>query len=59
LFDNVTTPFEALITLPPVTVEGFRAAVHYFIELETDCIPATDTFLTALLASPVLEHGRA
>jgi hypothetical protein len=52
--------FEALITLPPVTVAGFRAAVHYFIEFETDCIPgATDKFLTALLASPVLAIGRA
>jgi hypothetical protein len=52
--------FEALITLPPVTVAGFRAAVHYFIEFETECIPgATDKFLTALLASPVLSDGRA
>jgi hypothetical protein len=43
-----------------VTVAGFRAAVHYFIEFETDCIPgATDKFLTALLASPVLAIGRA
>lgn len=51
--------FEALITLPPVTLPGFRAAVHYFIEFETDCIPgATDKFLTALLASPVLAMGR-
>jgi hypothetical protein len=52
--------FEALITLPPVTLPGFRAAVHYFIEFETDCIPgATDKFLAALLASPVLAIGRA
>jgi hypothetical protein len=47
--------FEALITLPPVTMPGLRAAVHYFIEFETACVPgATDRFLTALLASPLL-----
>jgi hypothetical protein len=52
--------FEALVTLPPVTLPGFRAAVHYFIEFETDCIPgATEKFLTALLASPLLSIGRA
>jgi hypothetical protein len=52
--------FEALITLPPVTLPGFRAAVHYFIEFETECIPgATDKFLSALLASPLLSLGRA
>jgi hypothetical protein len=52
--------FEALITLPPVTMPGLRAAVHYFIEFETECIPgATDKFLTALLASPLLSIGRA
>jgi hypothetical protein len=37
-----------------------RAAINYFTEFETDLIPgATDTFLTALLASPVLAIGRA
>jgi hypothetical protein len=47
--------FEALITLPPVTVAGLRAAINYFAEFEADCIPgATDKFLTALLGSPVL-----
>jgi hypothetical protein len=47
--------FEDLITLSPVTVPGMRAAINYFTEFETDCIPgATDKFLTALLASPVL-----
>jgi hypothetical protein len=52
--------FEDLITLPPVTMPGLRAAVHYFIEFETECIPgATDKFLTALLASPLLSIGRA
>jgi hypothetical protein len=52
--------FEALLTLPPVTVPGVRAAINYFTEFETDLIPgATDTFLTALLASPVLSLRRA
>jgi hypothetical protein len=52
--------FEALLTLPPVTMPGLRAAMHYFIEFETECIPrATDKFLTALLASPLLSIGRA
>jgi hypothetical protein len=52
--------FEALITLSPVTIPGLRAAVHYFIEFETECIPgATDKFLSALLASPLLSIGRA
>jgi hypothetical protein len=51
--------FEALVTLPPVTLPGFRAAVHYFLEFEIDCIPgATDKFLTTLLASPLLSIGR-
>jgi hypothetical protein len=57
--DAEVEAFEALLTLPPVTVAGFRAAVHYFIEFETECIPgATDKFLTALLASPILAIGR-
>jgi hypothetical protein len=52
--------FEALLTRPPVTMPGLRAAMHYFIEFETECIPgATDKFLTALLASPLLSIGRA
>jgi hypothetical protein len=52
--------FEALINLPPVTVPFPRAAIHYFTNLDTDCIPcAAEKFLTALLASPVLAIGRA
>jgi hypothetical protein len=52
--------FEALITLSPITMPGLRAAVHYFIEFEAKCISgATDKFLTALLASPLLSIGRA
>jgi hypothetical protein len=52
--------FEALITLSPVTKPALRAAVHYFIEFETECIPgSTDKFLSALLASPLLSIGRA
>jgi hypothetical protein len=52
--------FEALITLPPVTIAGMRAAMRYFIEFETDGIQgAPDRFLTAMLASPVLADGRA
>jgi hypothetical protein len=52
--------FGALITLPPVTIAGMRAAMRYFIEFETDCIPgSTDKFLTALLASPVLKEEAA
>jgi hypothetical protein len=52
--------FEALIALPPVTLAGMRAAMHYFIEFETDGIEgAPERFLTALLASPVLSDGRA
>jgi hypothetical protein len=51
--------FEAFITLPPTTVAGIRAALHYFNELDTDGLRgASDRFLTALLASPVLA-GRA
>jgi hypothetical protein len=52
--------FEALITLPPVTLAGFRAAVHYFIAFDTEGIDgASDRFLAALLASPILIAGRA
>jgi hypothetical protein len=52
--------FEDLLTLPPVTMPGLRAAVHYFLKFETESIPgATDRFLTALLASPLLSIGAA
>ena len=52
--------FEAFLTLSPATMPGLRAAVHYFLQLDTEGIPgATDKFLTALLASPLLSIGRA
>jgi hypothetical protein len=51
--------FEALITMPPATVAGMRAAMNYFIEFETDGIEgAPERFLTALLASPILAQNR-
>ena len=47
--------FDALVTLPPVTVAGMRAAIEYFAEFESDCIPgSTEKFLSALLKSPLL-----
>jgi hypothetical protein len=51
--------FEALVTPPPVTIAGMRAAMHYFLEFETDRLPgSTETFLTALLDPPLLAIGR-
>jgi hypothetical protein len=50
--------FEALVTLPPVTVAGARAVIEYLIDFEMDIIPeATPKFLSALLRSPLLTEG--
>jgi hypothetical protein len=53
--------FEAFAAVSPVTMSGLRAAIHYFLEFDLHFLPAgsTDSFLTALLASPLLAIGRA
>jgi hypothetical protein len=51
--------FEAFTTLPPVTMPGLRAAVHYLLKFDAQFMPegSIDDFLTALLDSPLLAIG--
>jgi hypothetical protein len=53
--------FEAFAAVSPVTRPGLRAAIHYFLEFDLHFLPAgsTDSFLTALLASPLLTISAA
>jgi hypothetical protein len=53
--------FEAFAAVSPVTMPGLRAAIHYFLEFDCHSLPpgSTDSFLTALLASPLLRISAA